>query len=130
MEELMNDVTTLADSYIAAWNETDMVRRRALIACTWSEAGSYVDPQMRAEGPANIDRMIEGVQARFPGHCFRRVGVVDAHNGRVRFAWELAPGAEAPAIAAGTDFAVLDGDGRLQSVTGFLDRVTGASATD
>jgi hypothetical protein len=128
MEEVMTDVTALADSYIAAWNETDAGRRRALIARTWSKAGSYVDPHMRAEGAADIDRMIEGVQARFPAHRFRRVGAVDAHNDRLRFGWELAPGADAPAIAAGVDFAVLDGEGRLHSVTGFLDQVTAAAA--
>jgi hypothetical protein len=63
--------------------------------------------------------MIRGVQAQFPGLLFRRTSEVDAHNDRVRFAWELGPEG-GPALAGGVDFGVVVGD-RLQAVTGFLD---------
>ncbi len=46
----MTDVKTVVDDYIAAWNETDAVRRRALIAGAWAEDATYVDPLMRGEG--------------------------------------------------------------------------------
>jgi hypothetical protein len=119
----MNDTVDLIGRYIAAWNETNPERRRGLITRTFAEAASYVDPMMEGHGHAEIDAMIGGVQERFPGLRFRSVGTVDTHHQRVRFSWELAPEAGQP-VAKGTDFAALAEDGRLQSVTGFLDAVT------
>ena len=117
----MSTITDLVDRYLASWNETDARRRRQLIAAAWADDASYIDPLMQSEGYDGIDAMIAAVQARFPAHRFSRLGTVDAHNDRIRFAWELTPEGGEP-IAAGTDFGVL-ADGRLQSVTGFLDRV-------
>jgi hypothetical protein len=112
--------TDLIDRYIAVWNETNAGRRRELFARTWTENGRYVDPLMQGEGQAGIDAMFASVQERFPGYRFRRTSPVDAHNGRLRFAWHLAP-VGGPALAAGVDFGVIAADGRLQSITGFLD---------
>jgi len=119
--QAMND---LIERYIASWNESDPGRRRALIARTFTEAATYLDPMMQGEGQAGIDAMIAAVQDRFPGLRFRLVGKVDSHHDRLRFSWELTPPEGAP-LASGTDFAVLAADGRLQSVTGFLDMVPG-----
>jgi len=121
----MTDPTDLIDRYIAMWNETNGARRRALIARIWTDGASYVDPAIKGDGPAGIDAMVAGVQARFPGHRFRRVGPVDAHNGHVRFAWHLAPDG-GPALATGVDFGVVSPDGRLASITGFFDHVAAA----
>ena len=118
-EAAMSNYTDLVDRYIAIWNETDDKRRRDLIARTWTEDSTYLDPMIRGEGRGGIDAMIRGVQAQFPGLLFRRTSDVDAHNDRVRFAWELGPEGGA-ALAGGVDFGVIVGD-RLQAVTGFLD---------
>jgi len=115
----MTDLDTLVDRYVAIWNETDPARRRDLIAETWTEDASYLDPLMGGEGRDGIDAMVAEVQARFPGHRFCRTGPVDAHHDRLRFGWELGPAA-GPALAGGLDVRVLDGD-RLRSITGFLD---------
>ena len=115
----MSNFTDLVDRYIAIWNETDDERRRNLIARTWTEDSTYLDPLMRGEGRSGIDAMIRGVQAQFTGLLFRRTSEVDAHNDRVRFAWELGPEG-GPALAGGVDFGVIVGD-RLQTITGFLD---------
>jgi len=115
----MSNFTELIDRYIAIWNETDAGRRRDLIARTWTENSIYIDPLARGEGRGGIDAMIQGVQTQFPGLRFRRTSDVDAHNDRVRFAWELGPEG-GPALAGGVDFGVIAGD-RLQAITGFLD---------
>src|SRR5579859_4058893 len=114
----MNATVGLIGRYIAAWNETNPERRRGMITRTFAEAASYVDPMMEGHGHAEIDAMIGGVQERFPGLRFRQAGSVDTHHNSVRFSWELAPEAGDP-VAKGTDFAALDEDGRLRSVTGF-----------
>ncbi|HKU94920.1 MAG TPA: nuclear transport factor 2 family protein [Vineibacter sp.] len=117
----MSNHVDLVDRYIAIWNETDADRRRALIARTWTENASYLDPLMQSDGHTGIDTMIAGVQTKFPGHRFSLTGKVDAYQDRVRFSWALAPEG-GPALVKGTDFAVIE-EGRLQAVTGFLDQV-------
>jgi len=63
--------------------------------------------------------MVTGVQARFPGHRFRRVSGIDIHHDQLRFAWELvAP--DGAVVVAGIDVGVLAADGRLRRITGFF----------
>jgi hypothetical protein len=122
MEPKMDNLTELIDRYIAMWNETDAERRRALIARTWTEDASYLDPMLQGEGRAGIDAMVCGVHERFPGHRFRRTSDVDTHHDRVRFSWELAPEGGA-VVARGIDFGIVAPDQRLRTVTGFFDHV-------
>jgi hypothetical protein len=116
----MPDIDTIVATYIAMWNETDPSRRRELVAETIAADGTYLDPIMDGEGIDGIDAMIAAAQGQFPGHRFMLVSGPDAHHDRVRFSWSLAPNGAAP-IAAGTDFATVAQDGRLQTVTGFLE---------
>ena len=117
---MTNDLNTIIDSYIEAWNETDADRRRQLVARVWTDDGAYLDPLMSASGHDGIAAIIGGAQEQFPGHRFELSFGPDAHNDRVRFAW-LLYGQDATPAAAGVDFATLGEDGRLRSVTGFLE---------
>jgi hypothetical protein len=113
------DVTRTVERYFEMFNETDPDRRREIIEAIWTPVGSYVDPMFAAEGYAELDAMVAGVQESFPGHRFRLTGTVDAHHDRAYWGWEFgAPGAVP--VAAGVDFAVLAADGRLGEVTGFF----------
>jgi hypothetical protein len=122
MSELtqVSDVKRVVDGYIAMWNETDPQRRRALIAETIAEDGSYVDPLMTGAGVEGIDAMIGAAQQQFPGHSFKLASGPDAHHDRVRFTWSLSANGAAP-VAVGVDFATVATDGRLRAVTGFLE---------
>jgi SnoaL-like domain len=119
---IMPDFTTLAEQYIAAWNETDPVARRTLIDATWAADGRYVDPLAEVAGHDQIDAVIAAAQAQFAGMKFRLAGVVDAHHDQARFTWELGPDG-ADAVVVGFDVAQRDAHGRLALVLGFLDRV-------
>jgi hypothetical protein len=117
----MTDAAKIAEDYIAVWNETDPARRRALIGEGWCEDACYVDPLMSGEGQDQICAMIGAVHERFPGFRFSLLGQADGHGEHVRFSWGLGPdGVDAP--IKGADFAQV-ADGRLKSVTGFLDQV-------
>jgi hypothetical protein len=117
----MTNPAMIADRYIALWNETDPGRRRDLLASTWTEDATYVDPLMQGAGHGQIDGLIAAVQARFPGFRFALIGQPDGYGDHVRFSWQLGPeGGEG--LIEGTDFAVLDGE-RLKAVSGFLDKV-------
>src|SRR4051812_12837654 len=121
----MPATTDLADRYLAAWNETDPAARRAAVDGLFSADARYTDPLVDAEGRSAIEATIAAVQEQFPGFTFRRLGTVEAHHQQLRFAWELGPaGAEAP--IAGSDVAVVDAEGRIAHVFGFLDRVPAA----
>ena len=115
----MSDVTATVDTYLAMWNETDAARRAEHIGRAWAKDGRYVDPMLEAEGHAALDEMVQGVQARFPGHRFRRVSGVDAHHTDLRFGWELAA-PDGAVVVAGIDVGELAPDGKLRRITGFF----------
>jgi hypothetical protein len=117
----MTDAAKIAEDYIAVWNETDPARRRALIGEGWAENASYVDPLMSGNGRDEIDGLIAAVHERFPGFRFALVGQPDGYGDHVRFSWSLGPKGDEEMIR-GADFAVVEA-GRLQKVTGFLDKV-------
>lgn len=116
----MTDTDTLVHSYIAMWNESDVNRRRDLVAQTVTDDAEYVDPAMEGAGIDGIVTMIGAAQQQFPGHRFALHAGPEQHHDRLRFSWSLAADGAAPA-AIGTDVAVLSGDGRMRSITGFLD---------
>jgi hypothetical protein len=121
----MTDHNKLAETYIAAWNETDATRREKLLEAAFAEDVRFRDPIQEGDGRAEVGALIEGVQKRFPDFRFALRGEVDGFADKLRFSWELGPdGAEAP--IEGTDFCTVEG-GRLKSVTGFLDKVPAAA---
>jgi hypothetical protein len=118
----MPNTNEIVDRYIATWNETDTARRTELVARTFTQAARYADPLATSDGHAAIAGLIAAVQAQFPGHVFKRRGIADAHATYLRFSWSLGLPNQKP-VAGGTDFATVDTEGRLVSVTGFLDPV-------
>jgi hypothetical protein len=118
-DSAMND---LIERYLACWNETESAARRKLIDDLWAEDASYVDPLAQAHGHDAIDATIAAVQGQFPGFVFTPAGPVDAHHRQARFTWGLGPEGAEP-IVIGFDVAVIDEDGRLTTVLGFLDKV-------
>jgi SnoaL-like domain len=117
----MND---LIDRYLACWNETDSATRRDLIAKTWADDASYIDPLVDAHGHDAIDAAIAATQNQFPGHVFTLAGAVDAHHDVARFSWGLGADGGEP-LVIGSDVASAGADGRLALVVGFLDKVPG-----
>ena len=119
----MTDLTKIAENYIRAWNETDADRRKTLLAAAFTEDVAYRDPIMQGDGHDGVAALIDGVQQRFSGFRFALKGQPDGFADRIRFSWALGPEASA-SIVEGTDIGIIH-DGRLSSVTGFLDKVPG-----
>ena len=117
----MHIINETVANYVAAWNETDPAKRRALIARTWAEDGSYLDAHREGTGHDAIDAMIGATQSGFAGYRFRLASGIEAHHDRVRFSWIAGGTADAPLYFAGTDFASFSPDGRFRAVTGFVD---------
>jgi hypothetical protein len=111
-------VSDLVAQYLETWNETDPAARRKAIDGLWAPDGVYTDPIATAEGRDQIDATIAAVQGQFPGLAFTLAGPVDAHHNIARFTWNL--GDE---LVVGFDVLVLDADGQISKVYGFLDKV-------
>src|SRR5262245_50925778 len=122
----MYNVNELVVGYLAAWNEPDAARRRALIAKVWTEDAAYVDAHRRGDGHDGIDSMIAAAQAQFPGYRLHLASGIETHNGYIRFSWAAGGIPEAPLYLGGTDFAVIAPDGRLKIVAGFVDAAPAA----
>jgi len=117
----MTDLNKIAENYISAWNETDAIRRKTLLEAAFTEGVRYHDPIMQGEGHAGVAALIEGVQQRFAGLRFALKGRPDGFANHIRFSWEMGrEGSES--LVEGTDIGVIE-DGRLDIVTGFLDKV-------
>ncbi|WP_374216163.1 nuclear transport factor 2 family protein [Frankia sp. R82] len=113
------------ERYFAAWNATDDVLDKAVSAALTEDA-TYTDPLADVAGHEGIAAVIRGARAQFPGFEFRVSGSLDAHHHVARFGWELVSQADGSAPVAGFDVVALAEDGRIRSVSGFLDRVPGA----
>ena len=122
----MREATDLVNRYLAVWNENDDDARRATIAGIWADDGCYLDPRAMVTGHDEISALIGSVQQQVPGHVFRLVNGVDAHHNIARFAWQLVPVGGGESVAEGFDVAVIDADGRIGSILGFLDKAPAA----
>jgi hypothetical protein len=123
------NAVNLAERYLHAWNQADPDERAAAVGATWAENATYVDPVAAAEGREQIFDLIGAVQMQVPGHVFRLLrDTVDSHHNVVRFGWELVPAAGGESLAVGFDIAVVEEDGRIGTVLGFLDKAPAAAA--
>ena len=128
MSENTDRYESAAARYFEAWNATEPEALRKAVAAAWTADGSYTDPLADVGGHEPIAAVIAGAQAQFPGFSFRLSGTVDGHHDIARFTWELVSAADGSAPVAGFDVIKLDGDGRIRTVHGFLDRVPAGAA--
>ncbi|MCX4844294.1 nuclear transport factor 2 family protein [Streptomyces sp. NBC_00893] len=112
--------------YFAAWNAATDEELAKAVAAAFTEDATYTDPLADVRGHEELTATIDGAHQQFPGFEFRLSGSPDGHHDIVRFGWELVSTADGSAPVAGSDVITLADDGRITSVSGFLDRVPGA----
>ena len=116
----MADTAQIANRHIAIWNETNPARRESPLDEHGNAGATYIDPVMSSQGWPKIGSLIGAVHARFTGFRFTLAGTADGYDDNARFSWALGPEGE-PDMILGTDFAIVK-NGRLKSVTGFIDK--------
>ena len=121
----MTDIQDIVGRYLAAFNEADAAKRRALLDRLYGEDSTYTDPHVDLRGPEQIDAFISSTQERFPGFVFELGGELDAHHNQARFQWHAAPRGASDAEYIGFDVIVTDGE-RVRSVYGFMDAAPAA----
>ncbi|MFE9767656.1 nuclear transport factor 2 family protein [Streptomyces sp. NPDC005808] len=109
--------------YFDAWNAVEPDALAKAVAAAWVAEGGYTDPLAQVRGHEQISGLIAAAHEHFPGFVFRLTGKVDGHHDTARFGWELVHETDGSAPVAGFDVITLDGEDRIRSVYGFLDRV-------
>ncbi|WP_328498337.1 nuclear transport factor 2 family protein [Streptomyces sp. NBC_00414] len=121
-----NRYETAVARYFEAWNADGAEALAKAVAAAWSTVGGYTDPLADVRGHDAVAAVIAAAHEQFPGFVFRPAGAVDGHHDIARFGWELVNTADGSAPVAGSDVISLAEDGRIRSVSGFLDRVPAA----
>ena len=111
----MLDAQTLADRYVAAWNERDAGRRRKAIAALWAPDGQRPGGA-RAREYGVLGRRLPGSHERHVGHDGARFRA--ARNARrlsdvVTFRWEMLPPDSETVLESGLEFLIVDDEGRI-----------------
>jgi hypothetical protein len=116
------EVPEPARSFGLAWNETDDEKRLALLETAWADEGTHVQPDMdvRLVGRQAFDEHIDAFQTNRPGEYFEWRGWQPwhVHHDRILIPWRLCA-ADGTTLLEGTDFGLIDADGRLVETTGF-----------
>ena len=109
----MLDAQTLADRYVAAWNERDADRRRNAIAALWSPDAlrhggerEYQVLEKRILGPREKNSGRDGARFRAIRNAHRLSDVVT-------FRWEMLPADSETVLASGLEFLIVDDEGRI-----------------
>jgi SnoaL-like protein len=112
--------TETIERYLQFWNSEPGEDQRALGRSVFNHLVSYRAPIGVRTG---IDALVE-LTAEFaehlPGLAVKARRDPDVHHDRARLQWELTRNGES--FAEGTDILTFDADGRVASVTAFLDR--------
>jgi hypothetical protein len=132
----------LVQRYVAMWNEADPEARRAAVRELWAEDGiqvlkppeellanaaalGFVNPVLEARGHAELDARVTRAHEEFvaPGEFRFRARQDPVLLGSVmRFGWEMVATKDGEAVAAGTEFAILDASGRIRADYQFIER--------
>jgi hypothetical protein len=117
--DTLETTTTLADTYLAAFNETDPGRRAELLAEAFGPDAYVADPLLEGRGHDGLAAMAAQIHTHYAGHRLRRTTGIDRHHDVLRFGWELvAP--DGSVVVAAVDVGIVAPDGRLARVAGFF----------
>jgi hypothetical protein len=112
----MLDAQTLADRYVAVWNEKDEEKRRVAVAALWVPDGQHYVGDRAARGYDALEQRIRGSHeknVRDNGNRFRAAKNVRRLHDVVTFHWEMLPADSETVLATGLEFLVIADDGRI-----------------
>jgi hypothetical protein len=114
--ENMMDAQTLADRYVAVWNERDEGSRRAAIAALWVPDGQHYVQGQQAQGHEALEKRIRGSHeknVRDNGNRFRAASDARRLHDVVTFHWEMLPADGETVLARGLEFLIVRDDGQI-----------------
>ncbi len=115
-EKVMLDPQTLADRYVAVWNEKDEARRREAIASLWVPDGQHFVEGRQARGYAELEKRIRGSHeknVRDDRNRFRAAPGARRLHDVVTFHWEMLPADADTVLVRGLQFLIVNDEGRI-----------------
>jgi SnoaL-like domain len=109
---------TLWDRYARIWSSNPAVRASELGACLADDC-RYCDANGELVGREALSAYMAGFQQSVKGGEFEILSVIHHHD-RMLAEWRLL-GPGGAVLQTGRSFAIVAGDGRLRSITGFFD---------
>jgi hypothetical protein len=109
---------TLWDRYASIWSSDSDMRASELGACLADDC-RYCDTNGEIEGREALSAYMAGFQQSVKGGKFEILSVIHHHD-RMLAEWRLL-GPGGAVLQTGRSFALVAGDGRLRSITGFFD---------
>jgi hypothetical protein len=116
MERVMDELQSLADRYVAVWNETDAARRRQQIAELWAPEGRHYVGTREVRGHEDLETRVRESHeknVRDNGNRFRTADSVHGLRDVVTFHWEMLPADSETALGRGLEFLIVDEEGRI-----------------
>lgn len=105
----------VAETYIAAYNESDLVAKERMLAESFSATGTYFSPRFSLSRGEVLDMASDF-------HLKAHMSItsdIRVHHEFVTFEW-LIEDLEGAGVASGVDFCVMGSDGRLSQVVVFF----------
>lgn len=116
------DHEAAVERYFRFWNAETPEEQRRLAAETFTSDVEYHAPVGVLVGSQALIDFHDQFVGHVGGAALRRHGGVQAHHDRARLAWEIEVHGREEPFAAGTDVLALTADGRISSISSFLDR--------
>lgn len=108
-----------ASLFCAAWRATDNGERGRLLERSFSENGTYTDPDSHVASRAALSDSIGLVLQRAPGARIT-CSHIQMHHDTMRMTWVMVD-ASGKELLRGMDFGEFADDGRLRRIIGFFD---------
>jgi hypothetical protein len=120
----MTNLDDFITQYVATWNEPDPDVRRKWISSIWSEHASLYNGIKEYHGHTGIEQAVKRSYDLFGsrGFLFRPRAEPVSHHGAIRFAWEMITAADGEVDSLGTQFLILDDDGRIRLDYQFIEK--------
>ncbi|MDA2807711.1 hypothetical protein [Nocardiopsis suaedae] len=115
------DTAAAVERYLEFWSAETTERRRALAPGVFTGDVGYRSPVGAMDGPEALVDFGAQFNAHMGAVAYVARREPESHNGRVRLLWEIRL-PDGTSFAEGTDVLTVAPDGRVESVTAFLDR--------
>ena len=120
----IEETEEIAARYLAVFHEPDPVARETAVAELWSADARLCTAANDYAGHDAITRRVTLAHENFitgQHMVFRPLGTAEAHHDGMRVRWEMAPAAGGDAVSGGTQFLLLNPDGRIRFDYQFTD---------
>ncbi|MCC8411189.1 VOC family protein [Mucilaginibacter sp. UR6-1] len=112
-------VKTLVQKHLLIWNEKSDSKRKVLLTTAYAADIEMIDRHFVANGYADVERFVKGLQQKDPTYQFKLRKPVDIHHNIARLYWQFGS-ASKPNVVTGMDMFVIQ-HGKIKKLYVFVD---------